>query len=451
VIAITAQTRFDYTEPVPIDAIKSDPHANENEDKEERSSFSELLAGLLQNTQSVDLSMSETGLETLAAEMTDDGNKLNFFANALENGIDLESSDLELSQENQNILLSADQLLNRSAEMEIALEENSDLSQDFSNAKTLNPVKELAPQTEMSSISKSEGTDSAAQLAAASEAAAKLNKDAAGTDRKKTEVSLKTETAHVPETKSERIEQNQRTVLQNENSRLDEFRRSRKDKVSFEVRDLRTVNSSASGSNGVEMRVASLDNTAGRVSAQSIQEVLMDLRLPAQAQGSQAQTSWDVKAGAAMENMLARELHQNFNGDIVRHASMVLKNGGEGIIKISLHPETLGKVKIHLEMTENKITGKIVVQSEEALNAFRKELSSLEQAFKDSGYADVSLDLSLLADGFGADGELDEGAFNSRMAASNYEDGSRNSADQELAPVIDVLFGRGSGSVNILA
>jgi len=448
VIAITA-----YTEPVLVEPIANDsPHINESDENEERSSFSELLAGLLQSTQSVDLPITETGVDALAAEITDDGTRLSFFAKAIENGTDLESSGFELSQENQNILLSADQLLSRSMETEIALEDNGDLPQDFLNAKLSNTVKEQAPETELSSISKSEDTGSDAQLTAASEAAAKqINKDAASlSDKKKTETSLKTEAVHTAEIKSDRIEQNQRTVLQNENSRLDEFRRSRRDRVSFEVRDLRTVNSGASNPNGAEMRTVSFaDNTAGRISAQPVQEVLMDLRLPAQ--GSQAQTSWEVKAGTAMENMIARELHQNFNGDIVRHASMVLKNGGEGIIRITLHPETLGNVKIHLEMTENKITGRIVVQSEEALNAFRKELTALEQAFKDSGYADASLELSLSADGSGADGELNEGSFNSRLAALNYEDGSRNSAEQELAPVIDVLFGRGSGSVNMLA
>jgi flagellar hook-length control protein FliK len=127
---------------------------------------------------------------------------------------------------------------------------------------------------------------------------------------------------------------------------------------------------------------------------------------------------------------------------------MALRDGGAGTIKIALHPETLGHVKIHLEMTENKITGRIVVESEEALHAFRKELSALEQAFKDSGYANADLNLSLTADGSSEqEHNFDESSFSSRMAASSYEDGY----ELESAPVINVILRRGTGQVNMLA
>jgi len=95
-------------------------------------------------------------------------------------------------------------------------------------------------------------------------------------------------------------------------------------------------------------------------------------------------------------------------------------------------------------MTENKITGHIVVESEEALNAFRKEISSLEQAFRDSGFTNADLNLSLTADGAGTQ-EQEEPSFASQMAASRYDD----SAGHEALSV-DVFFGR-NGSINILA
>ena len=76
----------------------------------------------------------------------------------------------------------------------------------------------------------------------------------------------------------------------------------------------------------------------------------------------------------AFENLLARELHQNLNGDIVRHASIILRDGGEGTIRLSLKPESLGNVKIHLEMAENKIAGRIIVESNDALRAFEREI-----------------------------------------------------------------------------
>jgi hypothetical protein len=113
------------------------------------------------------------------------------------------------------------------------------------------------------------------------------------------------------------------------------------------------------------------------------------------------------KAGLSLENFLARELHQNLNGDIVRQAQVLLRDGGEGTIRLMLKPESLGNVKIRLEMSENKVTGRIIVESPEALRAFEKELGNLEQIFRDSGYdgANLSLDMALASgQGGGAGG-----------------------------------------------
>jgi flagellar hook-length control protein FliK len=105
--------------------------------------------------------------------------------------------------------------------------------------------------------------------------------------------------------------------------------------------------------------------------------------------------SWESRAGLSFEDFLARELHQNLNGDIVRHASVALRDGGEGTIRLALRPESLGNVKIRLEMAENKVTGHIIVESEAAFRAFEREVSSLEQAFRDSGFDAADLDMSL--------------------------------------------------------
>jgi flagellar protein FlbC len=178
-----------------------------------------------------------------------------------------------------------------------------------------------------------------------------------------------------------------------------------------------------------------------------VRELTLELRMPGQAQSS-AQTAWEAKAGtAAIENMLARELHQNFNGDIVRHASMSLHDGGEGIIKLALKPDSLGNVKIHLKLSENKITGHIVVESEEALNAFKKEIASLEQAFRDSGFTNAELNLSLTADQQSADQEQKAPSFFTGIAASRYDE----SYAGDSLPIVDVFFGQRHGTVNMLA
>jgi flagellar hook-length control protein FliK len=231
---------------------------------------------------------------------------------------------------------------------------------------------------------------------------------------------------------------------QNENFiKQDDLRSRSRRAATLEVKDMRTETVNNTQINSFKAVEASV----GRVQeGSSLREITLELRLPESGSQSTAQTTWETKAGTALENMLARELHQNFNGDIVRHASMALRNGGEGTIKIALKPENLGNVKIHLEMSENKVTGRIVVESIETLNAFRKELAALEQAFRDSGFANADLNLSLTSDGQNAnEWEQETDSFSPRMAALRYE------GEQDVLSSVDVFIEQKHGLINMLA
>jgi hypothetical protein len=450
VIAIPAQTRFDFTESIP-ESYQEQRCEERDERGSDADSFAQIFAGLMQ-TQSVN--ETEHVLDALDIEKTLEGNKLNIFANAIEGSLDPESSSV-IDLSNQGLkdadvdkVLSHDYLFNSFDAENDGLTQNLDAKTEYAGASAF--------------ISEKKEIDPAVQSYAALDANGKQNtgesvSDAA--DKKKNvhgEQSLSNDTVN----KNEKIEvlfgknstENENAAFfdkqENNPGRLEEFRRSRKGKI--DIHDLRTDKASL-----LQGQAGTLSETSG--GQFGMKEISMDLRLPdygmnVDKAGSQAQTSWEAKSGqasaSAVENMLARELHQNFNGDIVRHAQMILRNGGEGMIKIALHPETLGHVKIRLEMAENKITGIIVVESEEALNAFRKELASLEQAFKDSGFAEASLDLSLASDG-GSQQELEDSSFASQMAASVYEGNLRDNADRET--VLDVFLRQGSGSINMLA
>jgi flagellar hook-length control protein FliK len=93
-------------------------------------------------------------------------------------------------------------------------------------------------------------------------------------------------------------------------------------------------------------------------------------------------------------------------------------------------------------MAENKITGHIVVESDEALRAFQREIGSLEQAFKDSGFEGADLSMSLASGNPGAD-QKREGepffpeSFAAGQAASRYD---------ALTEKTDVLFATGSAN-----
>jgi hypothetical protein len=193
--------------------------------------------------------------------------------------------------------------------------------------------------------------------------------------------------------------------------------RKSRDRLTLEVRDLRTEPSEPVRG-GPEAESSSGE---GRET-----ELIVELR-----SGRGRQEGSDIPregrpAASSFEDTLARELQQNLNGDIVRHASLVLKDGGGGTIKLSLKPETLGNVKIHLEMTENKIAGRIVVENDEVLRAFEREMRSLEQAFKDSGFEGASLEMALASGDAGRQGEKPEPDFYEnqtglRLAAAGYD------------------------------
>jgi len=233
-------------------------------------------------------------------------------------------------------------------------------------------------------------------------------------------------------------------------NRLDEARnRDKKRGATIEVRDFRSTGAEIAQKDSVVQVKAGAEARTGEGSAK---EITLELRLPNQGQQNQsATTSWEVKAGQAFEDILARELHQNFNNDIVRHASVVLRDSSEGTIRLALKPESLGNVKIRLEMAENKITGHITVESEEALRAFEREIGSLEKAFVESGFEGANLEMSLAADGGGAEqwqGTESNQSVARIIAASHYEAASAEWA--EIPAALDYYF-QGTRSVNVLA
>jgi len=454
VIAITA-----YTEPISSNAYESHPvHESHDDENGEKSSFAEILAGLLQNTQPAEINEN---IADLTAEFdvfagADETNAALKLMTEPESRSDINFSDAAVKKENHANYYSPELMIPQDmaslAELDAESAKNHVLqSKQDSLPKDLSKASSAEKKT----------SDSAAQLTAETKTAVDLNpnkninedsftsdkKKRAGNEKHSADTIVKNEKIQTFSAENRAGEENAALLNRRDENpgRLDEFRRMRRDRVSFDVRDLRTD----AGMSANESQRTQFEASVSRVHGNaSVQEVTLDLRLPDYSHASQAQTSWEARTGqtAAMENMLARELHQNFNGDIVRHASMILRNGGEGIIRIALHPETLGNVKIHLEMAENKITGVIFVESEEALNAFRREIAALEQAFKDSGFAEASLDLSFTADGAGTQ-EPEEGSFASQLAASSYE----GSFDQETESVIDVFFGHKAGAVNLLA
>ncbi len=84
--------------------------------------------------------------------------------------------------------------------------------------------------------------------------------------------------------------------------------------------------------------------------------------------------------------------------DIVRSAQIVLQHGDSGIIRLRLDPDSLGGVKIELKMTEKQISGKIIVESDIAGEAFPSSLDALKDAFAESGFETTALEVEVRND-----------------------------------------------------
>jgi hypothetical protein len=234
-------------------------------------------------------------------------------------------------------------------------------------------------------------------------------------------------------------------------SRLTRQKDKRREKITLEVQDFRTVNDTASGPLNAQSPRPLETPLTGRGET----EILVELRGPGREAPQAADHTWESRAGRSFEDFLARELHQNLNGDIVRHASVVLRDGGEGTIRLALRPESLGNVKIRLEMADNKVTGHIVVESEAALRAFERETASLEQAFRDSGFDGAELDMSL-AQGEGGMGrgwngeDPDRPAAPERLAALRYDAAPERSGTAAAGETAGIFARNGRIAVNIL-
>lgn len=183
------------------------------------------------------------------------------------------------------------------------------------------------------------------------------------------------------------------------------------------------------GKNTAEMTFAAADNVQQNLTS------------------SNAQTA--SAAGSNFQSMLANQI-QNNAAEFVKAGSIVLKDNDAGQIKLILHPESLGNVKIDLQISDKVITGRITVASQEAFNAFKESAESIRQAFVNSGFENAGFDLSMAGQGSFADSS---GAKNQDDAGSRILRGIAYGADASAgddSAADDFAFSP-ANSINIVA
>ena len=137
----------------------------------------------------------------------------------------------------------------------------------------------------------------------------------------------------------------------------------------------------------------------------------------APANGQSAQT-----ASSNFQAMLANQIRQN-TSEFVKAGSIVLRDNNAGTINLVLRPESLGNVKISLQLSDKVVSGQITVHSEEAYNAFKESADALKNAFAQSGFEAGGFTVAYSSAGTGGSfsGSGAGGGFADAQHAGRYE------------------------------
>ncbi|MBO4385511.1 MAG: flagellar hook-length control protein FliK [Treponema sp.] len=98
--------------------------------------------------------------------------------------------------------------------------------------------------------------------------------------------------------------------------------------------------------------------------------------------------------GSTFQAMLSQQIQENAP-EFVKAGSIILRDNNSGTINMTMKPESLGNVKISLEVSDKVIAGQITVHSQEAYDAFKQNLDTLKQAFQQNGFDSAGFTLNL--------------------------------------------------------
>lgn len=179
-------------------------------------------------------------------------------------------------------------------------------------------------------------------------------------------------------------------------------------------------------------------------------QVAMDFAANAQQNIGSLNNQVASSAGSNFQAMLANQIQENA-GEIVKAGNIVLKDNDVGSIKLILHPESLGNVKIDLQVNEKNISGKIIVATQEAFNAFKETAENLKQAFVQSGFESAGLELSLANQNFAGNHSGENQNNPAAEFAMRKVYGEINGFAEENFPEIENIENSAMNSINIVA
>ncbi|MGL1894697.1 MAG: flagellar hook-length control protein FliK [Spirochaetaceae bacterium] len=162
----------------------------------------------------------------------------------------------------------------------------------------------------------------------------------------------------------------------------------------LKVNDLRTQNTEVSN---VKEEAANNQVTPVKLdSAETLEAgadktiILGSTEISAEGEGGKAQAPVMKEAAS----ILKQQLKDFGNNEIVKQSRFIFKDNNVGEIKLILKPESLGQVKINLNLNENSLAGQIVVENNSVKEIFQENMSQLTKALKAEGFDTADLELS---------------------------------------------------------
>jgi flagellar protein FlbC len=134
------------------------------------------------------------------------------------------------------------------------------------------------------------------------------------------------------------------------------------------------------------------------------QKTNTDVQVNFQTVAGKASDTFDLKGQAAPPSPRDAISFQQYlvdkgYGQLVDQARIVLKDNNAGEIRMTLYPESLGKVKVSLNLDDNSLAGQIFVENQTVKDVFQSNMDGLMQAFQDGGWNDVSVQVQVGGDG----------------------------------------------------
>ncbi len=103
------------------------------------------------------------------------------------------------------------------------------------------------------------------------------------------------------------------------------------------------------------------------------------------------------RPGASMTPI--ERLREMAGSELARAAGIILRDGGSGEIRLVLKPESLGSVRVRLNLSDNVIDGKIFVDNPEVKHVLEGSIDSLTRALSADGFKTASLQVSVSGNG----------------------------------------------------